>query len=277
MVSTRRSKRTQEDVQEEPAAEETVTEESQPKSKRRKESNDVEVASSREKRSCEEPQDTSEIEEEAAPVKKTAKTKPAKEPTNSKEKPKATPANEPTERVINDEESCDESLPDERIPLPVTDDGWFIAAPALRKKYRKKIDDIEAGEDEERPRQAAKTARVSGLIVRQYVPLAPRTAIRRNNKKDFKRFRKNHVIRGFTSFADGRNTSAPRIRLVSVLPKESERQRQLEMQQAQLEREEERVDALFREEGSGRGGGRKSGSITGFLTQSSTKRGRSRR
>ena len=187
----------------------------------------------------------------------------------------------PSEKVIIDEESDNDSVPDEdkRLSLPMTEDGWFVAATGPRKNYRKKIDDIEDA-DEENPKHPAKTARVKGLIVREYVPPAPRTMSRRNgNKKDFKRFRKNHVIRGFTSFsANGKNNSSqPRVRLVSVLPKESERQKELEIQQELLDKEQAYADALFDDSGNaGKKGRRSGGSITGFLSQP-TKRGRARR
>ncbi|KAK1743934.1 hypothetical protein QTG54_005531 [Skeletonema marinoi] len=85
-------------------------------------------------------------------------------------------------------------LPEERIPLPTTSDGWFVAAPKSRKAYRKAIDDTEA----ENPLVAAETQKVSGLVVRAYVKPAatarPGRSVRRG--KDFKRFRKN------TSFVD---------------------------------------------------------------------------
>lgn len=70
----------------------------------------------------------------------------------------------------------------------------------------------------------------------------------------------------------------PRIRLVEQLPKESERQRQLQQQQDDLEREQELADALFSDVGAANGG-RKRGqqSMAGFLSQSTVKRGRGRR
>jgi hypothetical protein len=123
------------------------------------------------------------------------------------------------------------------------------------------------------------------LIVRDYFAPPPRALINVNgNKKDFKRFRKNHILRGFTSFdADPCHDDLRQaVRLVAVLPKETERQRQLEMQQAELEREQEFADALFNDGGGGGAGGKKrgrsGGSIAGFFTQGSTatKRGRGR-
>ena len=184
----------------------------------------------------------------------------------------------PTEKVIIDEESGDESVPDEdeRQSLQVTDDGWYVAAPTVRKNYRKKIEDVE-GTEEENPRHAAKTARVRGLVVREYVPPAPRTVSRSNNgnKKDFKRFRKNHVIRGFTTFNSNGQTNHRTVRLVAVLPKESERQRELEMKQQELDREQAYADALFNDNGAtGKKGRRSGGGIMGMLSQ--PKRGRTK-
>lgn len=194
---------------------------------------------------------------------------------------------------MDDVQQSDEDepgLPDERIPLPTTADGWLVAAPKSRKAYRKAIEETEA----ENPTVAAQTQKVSGLIVRQYVK--PVTNTRPNGRtvrkgKDFKRFRKNHIIRGFSSsesrYADYRNANGhdatvPSIRLISVLPKESERQRQLEQQQQELEREQEIADSLFNDTGGGGGGkrGRKSGnnSMYQYLSQqTTTKKGRGRR
>ena len=189
---------------------------------------------------------------------------------------------------INVQSDDEPGLPDERIPLPTTSDGWFVAAPKSRKAYRKAIDEIEA----ENPLVAAETQRVRGLIVRAYVKPAATTRPGRSARrgKDFKRFRKNNVIRGFSSsepnYADfnssSHNATLPTISLISVLPKESERQRQLLEQQQELEREQEIADNLFNDTGGGGGGkrGRKSGnnSMYQYLTQqSTTKKGRGRR
>ena len=73
----------------------------------------------------------------------------------------------------------------------------------------------------------------------------------------------------------------PKIRLVEQLPKESERQRQLQQQQEELEHQEELADQLFTDAGAGGKSGRKRktgrGSMDAFLSQSTTKRGRGRR
>ena len=191
-------------------------------------------------------------------------------------------------------EATDDERPMERKHLPTTDDGWFVAAPSKRTAFRKTRKEIEEmGENALKP--SAETDIVSDLIIRSYVPPSSvhgsRTASNdKSKKKDFKRFRKNSVLRGYSSFTQAyastngndqheSQASAP-IRLVSVLPKESERQRQLEQQQQDLERDQEVADALFNDGGGGFGGGKSRGgrgSIQGFLSQSSTKRGRVRR
>jgi hypothetical protein len=267
MVSTRQTKRSQE-------ANETNEADDEPKPKRRKEDKVEEqdaapqpgkAAPSRQKRPRQ--REPEEGKENAVPAaKKVAKAKPAAEEPDTR-----------TEKVIVDEESDNESAPDEdrRLSLPVTEDGWFVAAPAARKNYRKRLEDVQ--DDEESPKHAAaKTARVKGLIVREYAPPAPRTASRRNNgKKDFKRFRKNHVIRGFSSFSNDGSNNPNMIRLVSVLPKQSERQKELEMKQQELDREQAYADALFNDHAGGGKKGRKSGGgIAGMLSQ--PKRGRAR-
>lgn len=232
------------------------------------------------------------------PDKKRRRKEQPKELTKEKENEMETEATEQSREEhsfdvnMDDAQQSDEDepgLPDERIPLPTTTDGWLVAAPKSRKAYRKAIEETEA----ENPTVAAQTQKVSGLIVRQYVK--PVTNTRPNGRtvrkgKDFKRFRKNHIIRGFSSsesrYADYRNANGhdatvPSIRLISVLPKESERQRQLEQQQQELEREQEIADSLFNDTGGGGGKrGRKSGnnSMYQYLSQqTTTKKGRGRR
>ncbi len=231
--------------------------------------------------------------EERPPEKKRRRKEQPNESTQAEDNPMETePAEECRDVSFDanmDAQSDDEpGLPDERIPLPTTSDGWFVAAPKSRKAYRKAIDETEA----ENPMVAAETQKVSGLVVRPYVKPAatarPGTSARRG--KDFKRFRKNHIIPGFSSsepkyagfYSSSNNATLPTIRLVSVLPKESERQRQLEMQQQEMDREQEIADNLFNDTGGGGGGkrGRKSGnnSMYQYLTQqSTTKKGRGRR
>ena len=84
----------------------------------------------------------------------------------------------------------------------------------------------------------------------------PRVVTGRDGKpvKDFKRFRKNTVIRGSTGD----------IRFRSVLPKESERQRQLQQLERELAEDTREADALFY--------GEEAGSITSFFGKSTTKK-----
>mmetsp|Transcript_29066 Transcript_29066/g.61192 ORF Transcript_29066/g.61192 Transcript_29066/m.61192 type:complete len:501 (-) Transcript_29066:105-1607(-) len=194
-------------------------------------------------------------------------------------------------------ETPDHERPTERTPLPITEDGWFVAAPSKRTAYRSTVKEIEELIGGEGLKESAQTAFVSGLVVREYVPpneinstSAPAGSFGRmkdsNKKKDFKLFRKNAVIHGYSTFvptyASGSQrrhlqNGAPSIRLVSVLPKESERQRQLEMQQLELERDQEAADALFNDGGGGAGSGGR-GDIRGFFRNTpAAKRGRGRR
>ncbi|KAL3763233.1 hypothetical protein ACHAW5_005500 [Stephanodiscus triporus] len=211
-------------------------------------------------------------------------------------------AEEPVAAAINQEKVVDESsddepgLPAERMPLPTSEDGWLIAAPKRRKAFRK-------GRDEDFG-SAAETEKVSGLIVREYIP--PNRGSRgrgatvgraTSKKKDFKRckrtsriaeypllllFRKNSVLLGYTTFNPNGGTNqnhnnVPKIRLVDVLPKESARQLLLQQQQENLEREQELADHLFNDGGAV--GGRKhgGGNMLSYLSQSTTNRGRGRR
>lgn len=91
--------------------------------------------------------------------------------------------------------------------------------------------------------------------------------------------RKNNVIRGYTTFNSGKGSSLPKIRLVEQLAQESDRQRQLQQQQEDLEREQELADQLFNDSGVAKSGRKRgAGSMTQYLSQkSTTKRGRGRR
>jgi hypothetical protein len=109
-------------------------------------------------------------------------------------------AEEPVAAAVNQKKVVDESsddepgLPTERMPLPTTDDGWLIAAPKRRKAFRKDRDEDFVA-DEDVPGSAAETEKVSGLIVREYIPPnrgscgGRGTTVGRANskKKDFKR------------------------------------------------------------------------------------------
>ena len=204
--------------------------------------------------------------------------------------------------------------PAARLSLPVAEDGWLVAAPRRRRAYRQEI--VAEGEEKEDnvPASAAETEKVSGLIVRKYVPptrgAGDRSGVRGRKRKDFKgckqrrspwclvilflpvrlqRFpsmvlsavRKNSVLRGYTSFnpggrrpRDDATPSLPEIRLVDVMPKETERQRMLQQQHEELEREQELADQLFNDTGGRRRGG---GNMLSYLSQSTKKKGRGRR
>jgi hypothetical protein len=97
------------------------------------------------------------------------------------------------QQKVVDESSDDEpGIPTERISLPTTSDGWFVAAPKRRKAFRKQRDE---DVDEEVPDSSALTEKILGLIVREYIPPnksgrndATTTATRtKSKKKDFKR------------------------------------------------------------------------------------------
>ena len=142
-----------------------------------------------------------------------------------------------------------------RKHLPKTADGWLLAAPQSARErgaYRSTVAeiDIDAGSEED---VAAVTERRSNLVVRNNAEVRElqrlqRSVQRRDGRKgravrDFKQFRKNVVI-------CGSDLLETHIRLRSVLPKETERQRQLDITQRELEREQQAADALFNEGGS---------------------------
>lgn len=214
------------------------------------------------------------------------------------------------QQKVVDESSDDEpGIPTDRISLPTTSDGWFVAAPKKRKAFRKQRDE---DVDEEVPDSSALTEKISGLIVREYIPPnksgrndATTTATRAKiKKKDFKRckrfyfvfmcvmhlsksyflffvclydpVKKNNVLLGYTTFNGGdahqNSSNLPKIRLVDVLPKESARQLALLQQQENLEREQELADHLFNDNVGA--GGR---NMMSYLSQSTAKKGRGRR
>ncbi|KAL9179466.1 hypothetical protein ACHAXT_008756 [Thalassiosira profunda] len=234
------------------------------KRRRKNEEEDGGTTKGRSKKDVPVEEEAEEEEEEPAADKSTTKKSNQSAPTNRRPK-KA-------------EESDDEpGLPEERIALPVTADGWLVAAPKKRKAYRKEIDDAE----ENVPDKSAESERVS-LQVRAYVPpnraAGNRSTARAGGKKkkDFKRFRKNHVL-GRNNNAPSNQSYVPTIRLCETLPKESERQRQLQQEQERLEEEQELADQLFNDVGT-KSGRKRGGGMRDFLSQGTTttkkKRGR---
>jgi len=291
-VTTRRKRRQEEEAEN---GGEEVQEEQPERQKRRRKNGNEEV-----------PEKDVRAEEEATirkPVASKSKRLPIKNRTRKEaedrsgleadENPAAAKVSKKSSAIVNnrrvDDGSSDDEpgIPMKRIPLPTTKDGWLVAAPKKRKAYRKEtIDDT----DNDVPDAAAETEKVSGLIVRKYIPpdksSAGRTGNSKNKKKDFKRFRKNSVLRGYTTFNPyGRRnnsnqiSSLPEIRLVDVMPKESERQRQLQQQQEDLEREQELADQLFNDGGGAKSGKKRGGAggIRAFLTHSTVKKSRGRR
>mmetsp|Transcript_29452 Transcript_29452/g.85707 ORF Transcript_29452/g.85707 Transcript_29452/m.85707 type:complete len:910 (+) Transcript_29452:175-2904(+) len=175
--------------------------------------------------------------------------------------------NENEERIVKATSNPNEH----REPLPkAKKTGWLSAAPkdanerAKYKSTKADLDDIDAPV----PSEAAITVKKTGLVVRSNEEYqerraqmmaarrrGPRVVTGRDGKpvKDFKRFRKNTIIRGSMA-----------VSFRSVLPKESERQRQLEQMQRELEKSTREADALFM--------GEEAGSITSFFGKSTTKK-----
>jgi len=128
---------------------------------------------------------------------------------------------------------------DEPKKLEVSD-GWFVAAPSgkRRKAYLRPIED-DSGEEPPPPTAGTETS--SKLVV------GPRKASHRAQSKgrrggkNFKKFRKNSILKG----------SVSRIQLRSVLPKESEAEKALDERERALEEEQRLADALFGGAGSG--------------------------
>jgi hypothetical protein len=126
--------------------------------------------------------------------------------------------------------------------LASTEDGWMIAAPkdaAGRRAYLRPKEEIMDRFHQEEPVEEAETV-VCSLIARPFDPNRNRlTGVRNKSNKggiDFKKFRKNSIIKA------GRSS---RIEMRSVLPKETELQRQMEEQQRALEEQQRAADELF--------------------------------
>ena len=141
---------------------------------------------------------------------------------------------------------------DHRKPLPKKKNGWLGIAPKdtnERAKYKSTKADLDEM-DAVYPSEAAITVKKKGLVVRSNEEYrerqaqmraargsGPRIVTGRDGKpvKDFKRFRKNVVIRN----------AGGGVKFRSVLPRESERQRQLEQMERDLEKSQREAEALF--------------------------------
>jgi hypothetical protein len=138
------------------------------------------------------------------------------------------------------------------VKLPTTDNGWLVAPKgSSRSKYKRDlthtIDIAESAETE-----------ICQLIVHNRKVTHQLVSVS-SNAQDFKRFKKNSIIAG------SRMHSISEIRMVSLLPQESERRRDLEVNQEEQNKQERAADALFADEsGRGRRG------IRSFMTPLST-------
>jgi len=127
--------------------------------------------------------------------------------------------------------------------LETTADGWLIAAPkdaSRRQAYIRPREEMFAGCEDVKPPEVAETVVCTGLVQRKYDPKRNSlAAIGRKSKgvKDFKKFRKNSIIKAPPRKA--------RIALQSVLPQEMERQRELDQQQSAIDEYQKELDELF--------------------------------
>lgn len=151
-------------------------------------------------------------------------------------------------------------------------DGWMVTAPSgkERSKLKRSIDEMNKL-GEENARDAADTVRMK-LVVRSKAEVQAIRASRakntkRHGSKDFKRFMKNSIIPGI------KEHTFSGIKLVSVSAKESDRRKELEEEEASLERQQRAADDLFSEGGSRIG----SGSIRSFFKGPAASTSRRRR
>ena len=136
------------------------------------------------------------------------------------------------------------------VHLEKSKDGWFKAAPhgKARKKYKRKVHNEETGELFE----SAETKIVQNLEVDKKTKMDHAQSNvgsrqTQGNVQNFKKFKKNLVIAGA-----GLHQIEP-VRFISVLPKESERQRELEAMQNALDQQQRLADSLFSGEESRKG------------------------
>jgi hypothetical protein len=160
-----------------------------------------------------------------------------------------------------------------RMQLVQVLDGWMVTAPSGKERSKLKRSVHEMNEiGEENARDAADTIRMN-LIVRTKAEVeAIRVSRLKNTKKrgskDFKRFVKNSIIPGI------KEHTFSGIHLVSVSANESDRRRELEEEEANLERQQRAADDLFNEGGLLRIG---DGSIRNFFKGPTTNNSRRRR
>ncbi len=146
--------------------------------------------------------------------------------------------------IIDHDDEVDDKVSENvkpKVSLPVTNDGWMLVANGKPRVFKKQ------------------------------------TIAQNNNnnnqdnvkRKDSKRFRKNSIITGATM-----NSINP-IRLVSLLPKDSDRRRELELDRIENDRRQSAGDALFDDDVGSRKRG--TGAIRSYLVPSNNSSTRRRR
>jgi hypothetical protein len=151
------------------------------------------------------------------------------------EEPRVQPPKRSAETNTNDGSNKRQRL------MPVARKGWLQAVPP-KDKTRQAHEARSAHDDATEPCQVALTEQCQGLIVARPTT----TAKRRREGPDFRSFRKNAIVTPL------RRASAV---LRSVLPKETEEQRDFDTEREALEEQQRRADELFRD--PVRAGGRK--------------------
>mmetsp|Transcript_14021 Transcript_14021/g.16290 ORF Transcript_14021/g.16290 Transcript_14021/m.16290 type:complete len:747 (-) Transcript_14021:176-2416(-) len=164
------------------------------------------------------------------------------------------------------------SQSEKKVALPVTMNGWLVAPKgSKRDKYKRDVAHIIG--DELCVTEAAQTE-TCNLAARNLTNIPHSASVRNeptasneyNNTNNFKRFTKNSIIAG------SKMHSISQIRFVSLLPKESERERELLASQQDQEHKQREADSLF----VGDEATKKRG-ITSYFSPTSTSRSTRRR
>ena len=164
--------------------------------------------------------------------------------------------------------------------LSSTNDGWLVAAPSgnARTQCRKRMEEI-ADFDVTYPSDAVSTEICRGLVVRTYhnkesPKVSSEKRLGTHRKNDFKKFKKNVVI------TSSKVHTISQVRLVSVLPKESEKQIQLRALEKEKEEENQRETDFMEADSRKKTRKRKTDSIAQYFGGERTdapKRGSARR
>ena len=142
----------------------------------------------------------------------------------------------------DDDDNAEDVPPGKRMKLAaVSESGWLQIAPKAKKKrraYKCSRDEIIKAAGYEEIYEVAVTEHCENLVVADTstaVQTNPRR--RRVTGPDYRAFRKNSIPR----------VSRVRVELRSVLPRETEQQREYEEQRQALEEQQRRADELFRD------------------------------